>query len=328
MNVRMRSLRQRLLFGSAVSYGPLLMSDSPIVAELLALTGYDHVIIDHEHSPTDVRSGQRLLQAIQAAQRSTAIAMSSSSSHAHTTAARIRPEPIVRVPSPNDDAYIKKVLDTLTLPGGILVPIIDDVETARAVARATRDPRQRRHQSDDDRTEATTSKMLSDGDGIRGCAAPFVRGSSWGYDPDYVRRCREDLLVMVQVETSLGVESIPDIAAVPGIDAIFLGPFDLSASIGKMGRFDDPEVVELIAEAEEAVRQYQRDNDDENNQCLLAGFRPPGRDLTEMVESGYRLICGSVDIGLLREAAKRDLETAANAIASARPNSSSPAENQ
>ena len=68
---------------------------------------------------------------------------------------------------------------------------------------------------------------------MRGCAVPFVRASAYGKDLDYMKKCQEDLLVMVQVETEKGVEAIPEIAAVPGIDGIFLGPFDLSCSIAR-----------------------------------------------------------------------------------------------
>ncbi|NJO38540.1 MAG: hypothetical protein HC871_14225, partial [Rhizobiales bacterium] len=52
----------------------------------------------------------------------------------------------------------------------------------------------------------------------------------------------EELIVAVQVESAAAVERIPDIAAVPGIDMIFIGPRDLSGSIGKLDQFEDPEV--------------------------------------------------------------------------------------
>jgi len=273
------------------------MSDSPIIAEILGLAGYDHIIIDHEHSPTDLRSGQTLLQAVQAAN-----AVSSNGAKRKLT------EAIVRVPSPNDPVYMKKVLDSMTLPGGVLVPMVDSAATAEAVVASTRYPRQRSDESNN-----------SNGvDGIRGCAAPFVRGSSWGAQKEYLQACRNDLLVMVQVETPAGVEAIPDIAAIPGIDGIFLGPFDLSCSIGLMGQFDHPEVSKLLADAEAAVRlaqkrikskQIKRDTN-----CLLAGFRPPGQTLQQMYDAGYSLVCGSLDLAMIREAAKLDANSANSVI--------------
>jgi 2-keto-3-deoxy-L-rhamnonate aldolase RhmA len=261
----------------------MVLSDSPVAAEILATIGYGHILIDHEHSPTDIRSGQALLQAIQSG-----ATMNPNNNDKPTT------EPIVRLPSHNP-AYMKKVLDSMRLPGGVLVPMIDDAATAQAVVDSTRYPRQQ---------DATG---ISNGGGIRGCAVPFIRGSSWGMNTEYMRQCERDLLVMVQVETPKGVQAISEIAAIGGIDAIFLGPMDLSCSIGKMGLFDDPEVIELIGAAEEAVR---------DSGCLLAGFRSPGRDLKDMFDAGYSLVCGSVDVGLLRDAARQDFVAASAAISS------------
>lgn len=261
------------------------MSDSPIVVELLAMAGYGHMIIDHEHAPTGIESGQRLLQAMDAAASFTSI----------------RTEPIVRLPS-HDPVYMKKVLDSMRLPGGVLVPMVEDAETARQVVRSTRYPMQQQQQGNDDSRVQDASLY-----GIRGCAVPFIRGSGWGRNSDYVQMCQDDLLVMVQVETQQGVNAIPEIAAVDGVDAIFLGPFDLSCSIGKMGQFDDAHVQSLIRNAERAILESP-------SNCLLAGFRSPDRSLKEMYDSGYSLVCGSVDLGLLREAARQDVEAANQAM--------------
>lgn len=187
---------------------------------------------------------------------------------------------------------MKKVLDSMHLPGGVLVPMVENAESAERAVAATRYPRQV------DDPEGSL-------DGVRGCAFPFVRGSGYGTDPDYMARCNEDLLVMVQVESAAGVESIPDIASVPGVDAVFLGPFDLSCSIGKAGRFDDQDVRDLISAAEAAVLE---------SGCMLAGFKSGGRGARAMFDVGYSLVCGSVDLGLLREAARRDLEEALGGV--------------
>lgn len=248
----------------------MLMSNSPVVAELLASVGYGHIIIDHEHSITDVASGQVLLQAIAAANTDT--------------------EPIVRLPG-HDRVYMKKVLDSMRLPGGVLIPMVDDVETARDIVQAIRYP-----------TQEWEQRV---GGGVRGCAVPFVRATGWGTamtSDDYLQKCREEMLVVVQAETPKAVEAIDEeIAAVDGIDMIFLGPMDISCSIGKMGDFEDEQVKDLLQTAEQKVR---------DSPCLLGGFRPPGQDLNEMFDAGYSLLCGSVDIGLLREAARADVAAA------------------
>ena len=275
--VIMLSLRQRLLQGGK-SYGPLCMSDSPVVVELLSLAGYDHLLIDHEHSPTDQKSGLGLLRAIDAAQTKT--------------------EPIIRLPN-DDPTYMKKILDSMKLPGGVLVPMVEDRETAEKVVAATRYPPQ----------NIDSDPIIN---GIRGCAVPFVRASNFGNNLNYMKECQEDLLVMVQVETKKGVDAIDEISSVPGIDGIFLGPYDLSCSIGKVGQFHDPEVKELISQAEKAVVKAE--------DCFLAGFQSPGRDLKSMFDKdGYSLVCGSVDIGLLRDAARQDAQ-AARAILENNPN--------
>ena len=273
------SLRRRLL-GGAKSYGPVIMSNSEIVVELLAQSGYDHMVIDHEHSPAGIESGQRLLQAMDAAS-------------AFLPKSSRRAEPIVRLPGYDPD-YMKKVLDSMRLPAGVLVPMVEDAEIAKQVVQSTRYPTQQRQQ-------LSGSFHDIDVGGIRGCAVPFIRASGWGRNPNYLEQCREDLLVMVQVETPQGIDAIPDIAAIDGIDAIFLGPFDLSCSVGKMGDFQDSEVQTLIQEAERAVRE---------SPCMLAGFRPSNRSLEEMFEAGYSLVSGSIDLGLLREAARQDVEAA------------------
>lgn len=257
------SLRHLLRSGKGRSYGPFVLSDSPEVTEILAGVGYSHIVIDHEHSQTNVRSGTNLLRAIQASKQPTF--------------------PIVRVPS-SDAVYMKKVLDTLPLPGGVLVPMVENAETARAVVRSTRYPK----------------------DGIRGCAAPFVRASGYGTVPDYVQQAQEDLLVMVQVETEVGVSHIPEIAAIDGVDGIFIGPYDLSASLGAMGDFESSDFRRVLSEAEQAVLAAE--------DCFLAGFRTPGKEISEMFGMGYSLVSGSIDLGLLKEAALRDARLGQSAM--------------
>jgi 2-keto-3-deoxy-L-rhamnonate aldolase RhmA len=286
------NLRRHLLNG-ATSYGPLLLSDSPIIAELVGSIGYGHVIIDHEHSPTNVASGQRMLQALRAG-----------SSCVGLTAATAT-VPIVRLPSADDPVYMKKVLDSLQLPGGVLVPMVESASTARSVVQSIRYPNQRRGRAD----SITTMQA----GGIRGCAAPFVRATGYGAISmeEYIQKCQEELLVMVQVESPLGVSAIADIANVDGIDGIFLGPLDLSASIGCMGDFDDARFIELLEDAENRILDSGK---------ILAGFRTPGRELDQMFQRGYQLVCGSVDLGLLRDAYRKDAAAGNSAAASYQTN--------
>lgn len=290
------SFRQRLWQGGR-SYGPMLLSDSPVVTEIMSRASYGHVVIDHEHGPTDIRSGLDMLRAMQAA----------------TAGGRETPPcPIVRIPG-HDAVYMKKVLDTLPLPAGVMVPMIEDAATACAVVQSTRYPRQLKQQQHSDPTEG----------GIRGCAIPGIRASGFGTQSDYMERVQHDLFVMVQVETLKGVEAIPEISNVPGIDAIFLGPYDLSCSLGYMGDFDNPHVQEILKRAEQAVLGSRRRKEEGTTTsaaggggCLLAGFRPPGRSIAEMFQSGYSLVCGAADVGLIQQAANKDAEEGMSAILS------------
>lgn len=278
------SLRQHLLNGGK-SYGPLFMSDSTVVMELLALCGYGHIVIDHEHSAIDVHRTPSLLQAMESSLQSISRTTNDPSHHRRT-------EPIIRLPGPNDAVYMKKVLDTLRLPAGVLVPMVEDVASARAVVEATRYP---------------FSSANEASSGIRGNAIPFVRATSYGQidRETYLQQCQNDLLVMVQVESPKAIEAIPEIAQMDGIDAIFLGPLDLSTSIGKMGQFDDPQFTELLYRAEESILSHG---------CLLAGFRPPNQSIQAMFQRGYSFICGSVDLGLLKDAARVDAKKGNDAI--------------
>jgi hypothetical protein len=141
---------------------------------------------------------------------------------------------------------------------------------------------------------------------------------------------KRDLLVIVQVESKIGIDNIPEIGMVDGVDCIFLGPFDISCSIGKMGQFDDKEgeVMELIYHAEKLVRETSEIKREKNkstdtgsgngNGLILGGFRSPGRTLKEMFSKdvGYQLIGGSVDLGMIQNAAKSDLMQAKKAMVS------------
>jgi len=270
------SLRHRLLNGSK-AYGPILFSDSPIVAEVLATVGYDFLIVDQEHTPSTPQSTHHIFRAID----------SMRNHYSQTNTTRDFPCGILTRLNSNT-AEVTSVLDALQYDGGLLVPMVENAETARRVVERVRFP--------------------SSG-GARGCAVPFVRatryGSSMNYD-EYQKQCAENVLLLVQVETLAGIEAIPDIGNVDGVDGIFLGPLDISSSIGKMGKFDDPEFVQTMERAESLVREC--------DSCLLTGFRVPGRSAKVMFEQGYSLVCSAVDLGLLRDAATRDCKEGRDAM--------------
>ena len=107
----------------------------------------------------------------------------------------------------------------------LLVPMVDTAEQARAVVEATRYPPQ----------------------GIRGMGG--ARASRWGRIGQYGREANDQICVLVQVETQTALDNIEAIAAVEGVDGIFIGPADLSASLGYIGQPNHPVVRAAIEDA-------------------------------------------------------------------------------
>lgn len=137
---------------------------------------------------------------------------------------------MVRVPW-NDPVRIKRLLDLG--PDALLVPMVDTVVEAREAVAATRYPPE----------------------GERGVAA--ARAADYGRSfESYVETDHRDLSVVLQVESAEAVENAGDIAAVDGVDALFVGPADLSASLGVFAEWGDEaflDAVESVLEAGEAA---------------------------------------------------------------------------
>lgn len=131
--------------------------------------------------------------------------------------------PIVRLEW-NDPVLLKRFLDAGAAT--IMLPYVQSADEARAAVRAMRYPP----------------------GGARGVAI-MHRASRYGRIRDYVARANDGLYLIVQIETREAVARLEEIAAVDGVDAVFLGPGDLAASMGMAGRPDHPEVTAVIDEA-------------------------------------------------------------------------------
>lgn len=141
--------------------------------------------------------------------------------------------PIVRVAA-NDASLVLRALDIGS--HGIHVPHVETAAAARAAV------------------EHSKYFPL----GKRGYT-PFTRAGGYGEDaPDYAQRANEQTLVVAHVEGREGVKNIEGIAAVDHLDVLFVGPFDLSQSIGKPGQVEDAEVIAAIKRAVEAARRNGR----------------------------------------------------------------------
>lgn len=127
---------------------------------------------------------------------------------------------VVRVPW-NDEAYIKKALDIGAT--GIIVPLVNTVADAKlAVGRCKYPPQ-----------------------GFR--SVGITRAQRFGLEfEDYMKRANDEVAVLIQIEHIEAVRNIEQILDVTGIDAVFVGPFDLSGSMDKPGEINDPEVQTAI----------------------------------------------------------------------------------
>jgi len=133
---------------------------------------------------------------------------------------------VARVPV-GETALIKQYLDLGAQ--NILVPMVDTAEQAAQLVRAMRYPQ-------------------DDGQGgVRGMAG--ARASRWGHYSDYAQRANAEVCLIVQVETREGLLNLDAIAATPGVDGVFIGPADLSASLGHVGNAAHPEVQAAIEDA-------------------------------------------------------------------------------
>jgi 2-keto-3-deoxy-L-rhamnonate aldolase RhmA len=171
--------------------------------------------------------------------------------------------PLVRV-GENDPLVIKRVMDAGA--HGILVPNIKSAEEARRAVDAVHYPPR----------------------GVRG--AGLGRAQGYGVDFDGYREwLRTEAVVVVQIEHVDAVRDLDAIIAVEGVDAFIIGPYDLSASLGKPGEFEDPEVKDLFAELARSVRSAKKP-------AGIHIVHPDRGVLRDRIAQGYRFIAYGDDM--------------------------------
>ncbi len=180
-------------------------------------------------------------------------------------------EVVLRVPD-GSDTMLKRVLDRGFR--SLIVPMVNSVAQAEAIARSCRYPMR----------------------GGRGYAAGIVRASHFGARPDYARdEAHDELLLLVQCEHPDAVEAAAEIAAVDGIDGLFLGPNDLSASMGHLERMEAPEPQAAFARVEQVGAETG---------TILATVTGGGRNWSDLRGRGFRLVAGVNDVSFLIEASQ------------------------
>jgi len=177
---------------------------------------------------------------------------------------------LVRLHSAGEVA-IKKALDSGA--NGIIAPQINNAEAAAAVVRM--------------------AKYAPDGQ--RGVGVGRAHGYGLHFQ-EYVSSANEEVTVVVQAEHIEAVHNIEEIAAVPGVDAVLVGPYDLSASLGKLGQVNDPEVKAAIDRVTDVCHA---------SGVRLGIFGMTAAAVTPYIEAGYTLIVAGIDTVLLGQAASR-----------------------
>ncbi len=129
--------------------------------------------------------------------------------------------PVVRIPH-GDTTLIKQVLEIGATT--LLVPMVESADEARALVRAMRYPPE----------------------GVRGVGSALARSSRWSRYPDYLKEANQRVCLLVQVESAKALAQIDAIAAVEGVDGVFIGPADLAASMGHLGNPAHPQVRAAI----------------------------------------------------------------------------------
>jgi len=177
-------------------------------------------------------------------------------------------EPIIRLPW-NDPVLVKRLLDCGVR--SFLFPFIQSADEARLVVAATRYPPK----------------------GIRGVAGT-TRANLYGRVPDYFRRAESQICVLAQIETRKAAALSHEIAAVEGIDGLFVGPADLSTDFGFPNDWDRPEVWPTILDVGAQARA----------QGKAAGFLSAReQDCRKVLADGFSFVATGSDLGLIARGA-------------------------
>ena len=217
-------------------------------AEVLSGAGFDWLLIDTEHSPTELPMVIDQLRAMEGSGVT----------------------PIVR-PAWNDPVIFKRLLDTGVQT--LLVPMVQNAEEARRAVAATRYPPA----------------------GIRGIAVVH-RANRYGRVKDYHTRANAEMCVLVQLETRRALAELEAIAAVEGVDGLFIGPSDLAGDLGHLGNNRHPEAVAVFADACARAQKAGKP---------IGILAPVEEDARRYLEMGFTYVAVGSDIGVLRNAVEQ-----------------------
>ncbi len=241
----MTTLKERVHDGSLMK-GTFLNLGSPLVAEVLALSGFEWLLVDLEHG---VRSEEALIGQLLAGA-------------AHDVPMFVRVESHQRI-------RVGHVLDVGA--DGVMFPRLNTPEEVRdAVSHLWYPPK-----------------------GDRGVAG-YNRARQFGGDGRDATEVNDALVGIVQIETLGALENVSSIAAVPGVDVLFVGPSDLSTAMGIPGQIDEPQFLDALDKVVDAAQKVN----------VAAGILTSDSDRVDaLYERGFTFISVASDSALLRSAA-------------------------
>ena len=245
-----RKIKEKIRNGEA-SIGSWMSMAHTSIAEILAMAGYDWVVIETEHTAIDVSEVMRLIMAIE--QRGSI--------------------PLVRL-AWNDPIQAKAVLDAGA--AGVLVPSVNTKEDARLAVGMTKYPPL----------------------GFRGVGLARAHGYGTTFG-EYISNANSDTLLMLQIEHIDAVNNIDEILSIEGIDGTFIGPYDLSMSLGVPGQLSHPDVVKAQKKVLDATVA----------KGLIAGIHlvhpdSASEESPEIIGMGYQFIALGTDILFLGDSAR------------------------
>ena len=239
-----QSLRQRVMAGEPVHGAMVFEFFTPGIAEILRRAGCAYVLYDMEHAGL----GYESLKAQVAHCRGTGIA------------------PMVRVPR-SDYHFLARALDVGA--EGVMIPMVESVEQARAIAEATRYPPI----------------------GRRGAAFGFAHDHfAPGTPAEKIAFANARNLVIAQIETERGLANVEAIAAVEGIDVLWVGHFDLTNFLGIPGQFEHPVYLDALDRVVAAGRRHGK------GLGMLAGDAAWAKAYTAR---GFNMLAAGTDMALL-----------------------------
>jgi 4-hydroxy-2-oxoheptanedioate aldolase len=239
-----KNLKAKLANGELIT-GAWMMTVNPAFAEIASALEIDFLVVDMEHGAIGLADLPHILRGF----------------HGPTV-------PLVRVPSA-EPTFIARVLDRGAR--GIMVPRVDDVETARTAARA--------------------SKYPPTGD--RGLALPALRASDYGLNSTYRHQANDEFLTIIQLESKSAINLALDIGQEPGVDMVFIGPTDLAANMNLEGPSNKPELDRVINDTASRCQ---------SKKIPIGTITYGGRTAQDLAAFRFQMVVVGSDVGMLREA--------------------------